>query len=144
MMISNAEVLTTERGEWEMAQRAREWFVRSGPADAPPLPLSYDEREALKHGGIDHIVALFARSLAGLGYNWEKHLSFYEYACGAMALRCLPWFVRNDPQLIKRFPPKPLEGLRQIALCWNPPARRKRAAQRTTRKGAPRNHELEP
>jgi hypothetical protein len=128
MIISAVDLTTTESGEWEMAQRAREWFARTKPADAPPLPLGYDEREALKHGGIDHIVALHARSLAGLGYDWEKHPSFYDYACGAMALGCLPSFVKNDPELKRRFPPRPLEGLSEAALCWYPPSPRKRAA----------------
>ena len=107
---------------------AREWFSRNGPPDAPPLPLSHDEREALKHGGIDHIWALFARSLDRQGYDWQKHPSFYDYACGAMALRCLPRDVQNDPELTKRFPARPLEGLTKAALCWSPTVCRKRAA----------------
>ena len=31
---------------------AREWFAINGPADAQPLPVSYDERESFKGQGI--------------------------------------------------------------------------------------------
>ena len=44
------------------ALAARKWFADNGPPDLLPLPLGYNEREALKHGGIDHILAWYARS----------------------------------------------------------------------------------
>lgn len=37
------------------ALAARKWFEKHGPPDAPPLPLSYNEREELKRGGVGHI-----------------------------------------------------------------------------------------
>jgi hypothetical protein len=48
---------------------ARERFTRNGPPDAPPLPLNYGDREELKHGGLDHMVAWYARSLEAQGYD---------------------------------------------------------------------------
>src|SRR5436305_102072 len=61
------------------ALAAREWFAKHGPPDAPPLPLSYNDREDLKRGGIGHLVALYARSLAQQEYDFEKHPPFYDY-----------------------------------------------------------------
>src|SRR5205809_7736582 len=57
-------------------------FLRTphGPSDAQPLPLSYDECEDLKHGGVLHILAWYARSVACLGYLIEEHPSFDDYA----------------------------------------------------------------
>jgi len=121
MIVSGVDLLTEERGEEKNARRARKWFAKNGPADALPLPLCYDEREALKHGGLDHIVALFARSLAGQSYDWRKHPSFYDYACGVMASKNIIPDVKNDEELKKRFPPSPLKGLQESDLCWEPP-----------------------
>jgi hypothetical protein len=98
---------------------ARECFTRNGPPDAPPLPLNYGDREELKHGGLDHMVALYARSLALQDYDWRKHPSFYEYACGVMASQETPIFITEDEELRKRFPPRPLPGLGS-GLIWEP------------------------
>jgi hypothetical protein len=107
----------------ELAVRAllaREWFAWNRPPDAPTLPLCYSEREALKVGGLRHIVAWYARSLEGRGYNVEEHPSFYDYACGVMVSEQTLDFVKNDPELRKQFPPRPLKGLGP-GLCWHPP-----------------------
>ena len=67
--------------------RALDWFAQTGPRDAQPLPLSYDEREDLKRGGLplQYIVAWFARSLAYRDYAFEGHPSLERYACGVLA-----------------------------------------------------------
>ena len=70
------------------ALTARVWFYENGPADLQPLPLSHDEREDLKHGGVPHILAWFARSLEALKYNYLEHPPFCDYACGVMASEC--------------------------------------------------------
>jgi hypothetical protein len=99
------------------ALAARDWFAINGPPDAPPLPLSYDEREALKHGGLDHIVAWYARSLAALEFDVEKHPSFEDYARGVVARGQL---IEPDETLERRFPPRTLNGLGP-GLYWNTP-----------------------
>ena len=101
------------------ALAAREQFYENGPAYAQPLPLSYNEREALKHGGVPHILAWYARSLEALDYNYLEYPSFFDYACGVMASEHAPNFIKKE-QLLKRFPPRPLDGLGP-ALCWEPP-----------------------
>jgi hypothetical protein len=126
MILSGVDVLTEEQEEWKQAQRAREWFAVNGPADASPLPLRYHEREALKHGGQDQIIALFARSLAGQGYDWRKHPSFYDYACGVMASKSIIPDVKNDEELKRRYPPRQLKGLNEADLCWRPRSKVKR------------------
>ena len=91
---------------------AREWFAMHGPPDAPELPLSYAAREALKHGGLGHIVAWYARSLETCNYDVDLHPSFDDYARGVLASEHAPDFIKNDPALISRFPsPCPLDGL---------------------------------
>ena len=74
------------------ALAAREWFKQHGPPDAPVFPIGYAEREELKIGGLPHIVAWYARSLAARKYNFEEHPSFDEYASGVMASeKHAPW-----------------------------------------------------
>ncbi len=114
---------------------AREWFAINGPADAPPLPLSYDEREDLKGRGalghtlLGHIVAWYARSLENREYDIKEHPSFADYASGVLweagrpigslvtLPNCPPDEVR---ELKKRFPPRMLKGM-SPGLYWEPP-----------------------
>jgi hypothetical protein len=101
------------------ALAARVWFHENGPGYAQPLPLSYNERENLKRGGVAHILAWFARSLAARNYNYLEHPSFDDYACGVMASEHAPGFIKEE-QLLKRFPAPPLDGL-VSGLYWDPP-----------------------
>ena len=127
MLISGADLTCSPCGQ--RAKAAREWFAKHGPPDMQPLPLGYDEREALKDGGLRHILAWYARSLAELKYDVLQHPSFYDYACGVMALKPLRCISEN-PELLKRFPPRPLEGL-DSGMYWTPPKRvRSRTAKR--------------
>jgi hypothetical protein len=103
-----------------LALIARECFAVNGPPDAPPLPLSYDEREDLKIGGLATIVALYARSWEGRDYD-QDHPTFFDYACGVMASDHMGYpGIKEDAQLRKRFPPCQLTGLGP-GLCWEPP-----------------------
>ena len=104
---------------------AREWFYENGPGDAQPLPLSWGEREHLKSGGLPHILAWFARSLAARDYNYLEHPPFFDYACGIMASQVTLDFVKNDPELQKRFPARVLDGLNS-GLVWDPPKPKRR------------------
>ena len=119
MLISVTDQVHSPHSRQALA--AREWFKRNGPPDAPPLPLGYYEREALKVGGPTHIIAWFACSLACRDYAVEKHPSFDDYACGLMASEYTPGFVKNDEELQRRFPPRPLAGIGP-GLVWEPPA----------------------
>ncbi len=90
---------------------ARDQFVDMAPANAPPLPLSYPEREKLKIGGVPHIVAWFARSLEGHDYDLGVHPPFEPYARGVLASPYAPYFITNDQALQQSFPPRALKGL---------------------------------
>ena len=118
------------------ARAARKWFAEHGPPDVQPLPLGYDEREALKHGGVDHILAWYARSLDRRNYDVVMHPSFHDYACGVMASDFCPYFIKAEDksgELQRRFPPRPLEWLNN-AMVWEPPAHiRKRCGRRMAR-----------
>jgi hypothetical protein len=102
------------------ALRARDWFARTGPQDAPPLPLSYAEREEMKRGGLPHIVAWFARSLEARNYDFAGHPLFDDYARGVLASPYAPPRITEDDQLTKRYPPLRLPGLGP-GLYWDPP-----------------------
>jgi hypothetical protein len=122
--IIGGHFLKGEKTLWQRALaakalEARDWFAVNGPHDAPPLPLSYSDREVMKIGGLSHMMALYARSLEALEYDTDHHPSFEEYARGV-----IEW----DPNwateaLRKRFPPRRLEGLDDW-LCWHPPGDR--------------------
>jgi hypothetical protein len=119
MLISVVDQIHNPRGRRALA--ARKWFELSSPPDAPPLPLGYNEREHLKVGGLKHLVAWYACSLACRDYAVNKHPSFYDYACGVMASEHAPYFIKEDEELQRRFPPWPLKGLGP-GLVWEPPA----------------------
>ena len=102
------------------AQLAREHFATNGPPDAPALPLSYDEREDLKVGGLPHIVSWYGRSWEARRYNLLEHPSFDDYARGLMAWEHTPYFIKNNEELLRRFPPRALPGL-GLALRWQRP-----------------------
>ena len=107
-----------------VAQAARDWFAVHGPADLQPLPLGYGERERCQgRSGAHHILKWYARSLASNDYDVDKHPSFDDFARGVMAEERAPSFTKNDPDLNKRFPPCPLEGLDAASLVWRRPER---------------------
>ena len=109
-VISGADLTCSPRGR--RAKAARKWFAEHGPADLQPLPLGYSEREALKDGSVWHIVALYARSLAELKYDVLKHPSFHDFACGTMISEFQGLdSMKKNPELLKRFPPRHLDGL---------------------------------
>jgi hypothetical protein len=106
-----------------VALRAREWFSVNGPSDAPLLPLSHDEVEDYRKArGLAGIVGFFARSLARQNYDWQKHPTFDDFACGltAMAVESGLRGLEQDAELIRRFPPRSLAGMTPGAY-WAPP-----------------------
>ena len=121
MIFSGLDDLNRKRNpRGRPAMAARQWFEINGPPDAPPLPISYDEREDLKVGGLPTIVALYARSWEGRDYD-QDHPTFFDYACGVMASEHMGYpGIKEDAQLRKRFPPCQLTGLGP-GLCWEPP-----------------------
>jgi hypothetical protein len=98
---------------------ARYEFASMAPPDAPPLPLSYDERERLKVGGLPHIVAWFARSSESFKYDFGIHPTFDSYAHGVLASPYAPCFITQDATLQQRFPAHQLKGLGP-GLYWDP------------------------
>jgi len=93
------------------ALAARERFKTDGPAWAQPLPLSWDDCCRLAGaGGRMELLGNYAASL--LGSKWDAaHPSFGRFCRGMMADRSTPGYLRNDPELQRTYPPKPLKGL---------------------------------
>ena len=134
MVISTVDQNTEEKRLEGRALVARTLFALNGPADAPPLPISHDEREDLKRDLFGNMVAWYARSFEGQDYDPWRHPSFDEYARGVMAAEERGEFVTfhyfspaDVAQMRKRYPPCTLRGLGP-GLCWTPPTvkRRKR------------------
>lgn len=128
MFISGVDQYTEEKRLEGRALVARTLFALNGPADAPPLPISHDEREDLKRDLFGNMVAWYARSFEGRDYDPWRHPCFDEYASGVMAAAERGEFVtfRNfSPaevaQMRNRYPPCALKGLGP-GLCWTPPA----------------------
>jgi len=112
------------------ARGARFWFKHFRPdgaapllEGAPPLPLLPEDRfwlMSMKGGPLDYATACYATSLERCGYAVYVHPMPQEYVRGLMACSTVPAEVRNDPEMLRRFPPKKLEGLDETTLCWRP------------------------
>ena len=110
---------------------AREWFAVNGPADAPSLPITYEEREYLKWRTgrpLDYVVAQFAGSLR-THYDVTEHPSFSEFVSGLLwdhdnGGSGLPLSREGLAELKRGFPPQKLEGLSSYS--WSRPTRKKR------------------
>ena len=101
---------------------ARAYFAWANPG-LPPLPLSYGERESIKgRSGIGFILSVYARSFKAGKYDTGRHPQFERYACGVLASRYAPPWIKEDSELIKRFPPKELPGLGSGLYWANPSA----------------------
>lgn len=96
---------------------ARKHFAENGPTDAPPLPLSYAERQELKAGGLSHIVAWYAESLMCRDYDFDGHVAFETYACAVMGSPYAPDFITQNLGLKERFPAHQMAELRP-GLVW--------------------------
>lgn len=99
---------------------AREQFANSYPG-LPPLPLSDMEIDDYRNaGGLKAMIGFFARSLEMRGFDMQAHPSFHDFACGLMASITGSWNIERDPQLQRRFPPRPLRGIAPGAWYWLP------------------------
>ena len=135
--VMGLDPIETQKKEAIVALLAREWFTVNGPSDAPPLPLSHGDVEEYRNArGLKGVVGFYARSLARQGYDIRKHPSFDDFACGLMASDTGSWHIEKDAQLIKRFPPRPLEGM--TSAFWAAPKEYEQimASQKSARKAA--------
>jgi hypothetical protein len=99
------------------ALEARAWFEPQRPPDAAELPLGGRQRSASMREGVNYIVAALSVSLERRNFETEGHPCFNDFARGAMASPSTPAHVRNDPDLLRRYPPTPLPGLSKY-LIW--------------------------
>jgi hypothetical protein len=118
--VAGVDPVRPQKLKAQSALEARESFKAQKSDDAPDLPLTYAERERSKVDGLPYIVSLFARSLACRDYEMEGHPSFDVYARGVMASDMTPMFIREDAQLLRRYPPVPLNGMGP-GLMWRGP-----------------------
>lgn len=117
-----ADPIAVQKKRARRALLAREWFYFYGPPDAPPLPLSGIEQEDMRYQDpFHHLVAEYARSLAGNDWDFLTHPSFDDFARGALASEYSPEFTRENAALLERFPPRPLRGLCPGQI-WQKPA----------------------
>jgi hypothetical protein len=118
--------ITVQKKAARKALLARESFVKHGPTDAPPLPLSSAEIEDLKYGrgALAGIVSRFALSLRALNWDFTRHPGFEDFARGVLASKNAPQFILADKALRLQYPPRPLAGLGPWAV-WKPPVARR-------------------
>lgn len=114
--------MSKQKEHTHRALLACEWFVVYGPPDAPSLPLSVAEQDALRyHDPLGHLVAEFARSLEANDWDFRNHPGFDDFARGALASEYSPDFTRKNSALCKRYPPRRLRGLGPGQIWQNPP-----------------------
>jgi hypothetical protein len=100
---------------------ARRWCAKTAPPDLPPLPLHTDDIFNMKIGwGLLHLYGFYARSIACQRYIVRGHPTFDEFARGMLAAPFAPDFFKENEELRKRFPPRPLPGLAPGNI-WLPP-----------------------
>jgi hypothetical protein len=101
---------------------ARRWHAKKHVLDfdLQPLPLCFEEREAMQaRGPVGRMLKWYARSLSALNYDIIEHPSFHDFVCGMMTdIKGFPEFE----ELRKRCPPRALPGLDVKSSYWNPPA----------------------
>jgi hypothetical protein len=101
---------------------ARAWFLRHGPSTLQPLPLSDLERINcfISERLLLHFVGMYSLSLQGRDYDFLTHPLFFDYCRGIMGtFSSVHDYLRNDPDLQKEFPERPLSGLDQFGR-WRP------------------------
>lgn len=112
----------------KMAYAARKWFkyiyqeVEPEFADAPALPVSPQEQfwlMSMRAGPLGYLIGCYAASLKAHDYH-DHHPLPPDYISGVMACSSLPEEVRSDPEMLRRFPPKKLEGLDESTMIWSP------------------------
>jgi hypothetical protein len=125
--VKGLDPIATQKKEAIAALLAREWFAVNGPPDAPPLPLSHADVDDYRNArGLKGVVGFYARSLSRQGYGRKrydvcKHPSFDDFGRGLMVIATEKglWQLEEDETLIRRFPPRPLMGMRPSAY-WDP------------------------
>jgi hypothetical protein len=94
---------------------------QQGPAWAQPLPTALEDCFAsMGLGGRKELLGRFGSSQWFSTYD-PTHPPFFDYCCGVMASEYALAALRNDPELLRQFPPKPLPGL-SVGLLWHPPS----------------------
>jgi hypothetical protein len=103
---------------------ARERFHQDAPG-WPCLPLHEDVRKVLVNDDNPrlNILAYYANSLDGEGWDYEGHPRIGVFASGLMAYELAPCEIRNDSSLQQEFPPRALAGLCDGQLVWRSPER---------------------
>ena len=102
----------------ELAVRALEAQARfrsdESSAGMPDMPLNVREDNPGKfkwQSARHYVVEAFTNSLRTRGFRQERHPNFETFVRGVMADPWTPAEVRQDPDLLRRFSPKPLKGL---------------------------------
>jgi hypothetical protein len=96
------------------ALKAQERFAAEKSSDMPGLPLNVrrDDPGSFKwRSGLHYLVEAYTCSLRCRDFWPEGHPNFETFARGVMADSWTPAQFRNDPDLLRRFPPKRLPGL---------------------------------
>jgi hypothetical protein len=99
---------------------AREWHAEHSPTALPLIVNGWDIEDARSGGGLPHLLAYFARSLRRNDWSIAGHPPFEIFARGVLASPECPSILREDQNLMKRFPPTPIYGMEPGLLYARP------------------------
>jgi hypothetical protein len=104
------------------ARAASIWHRETAPPWARDLPVSESDfsKRLNELAPRQQLLQFFGYSVRAFGWVYKPHPSFPIYARGFMSYDFAPEELRNDPDLRKEFPPRPLAGL-DTTLCYNTP-----------------------
>jgi hypothetical protein len=94
------------------------WFAEQWGVTLP-LALEDCVTAMACRGGPGFLLAHYSYSLWCREYDFLRHPRFDIYSSGVMARADAPKYLRNDPEMLAAFPPKPLDGL-DVDFCWCP------------------------
>src|SRR5262249_55536237 len=89
-------------------------FAAEKSPDMPDLPIDVreDDPGSFKwRSGLHYLIEAYTYSLRSRDFRLEGHPDFDTFARGSMAHPWTPEQFRQDPDLLRRFPPKTLPGL---------------------------------
>lgn len=117
-----------QKHEAEKSLLAQEWFTVYGPPNAPLLPLLPGDWDNMRYGGIGGLpvlVGFYARSLSFQDWKVHEHPSFEDCACGLTMFPDIRARAAEDPQVLRKYPPRKLIGMYLHGAFWQPPTQRR-------------------
>jgi hypothetical protein len=115
-----ADSITAQKRNACRALVAREWHAEHSPTAPPLIVNGWDIEDARSGGGLPHLLAYFSRSLRRNDWSIAGHPPFEIFARGLLASTECPSILREDQDLVRRFPPQPIYSMEPGLLYARP------------------------